>query len=172
MVRVGGLITEDDVLIILSLLMRTLHFLASEAPNTRFVCKRVKLRTPYNEKMGVGQRLLWRRFPSKDQASEDGRTWDLPKCGLIEDALVSSQNYMTRTCTASQIHGVGTGTNVGGGLGPEIFPFRPYIPCTTQQRTRPIRVPFARRHGVRHGGGHLSWVCTRVIKTPIPKGRP
>ena len=94
MVRVGRLITEDDVLIILSLLMRTLHFLASEAPNTRFVCKRVKLRTPYNEKMGVGQRLLWRRFPSKDQASEDGRTWDLPKCGLIEDALVSSQNFM------------------------------------------------------------------------------
>ena len=62
----------DHRMIILSLPMRTFHLLASQAPNTCFVCKRIKLRTPYNEKRGVGQRLLWRWFPSKDQASEDG----------------------------------------------------------------------------------------------------
>jgi len=87
MVRVGEPITEDDFL---SLPMPTLHLLASETPNTGFVCKRIQLRTPYNEKGGVGQRLLW-RFPSKDQASEDRRTWDLSKCGLIEDMIVSSR---------------------------------------------------------------------------------
>ena len=35
-VRVGELITEDDLLINLSLPMPTLHFLASEAPNTAY----------------------------------------------------------------------------------------------------------------------------------------
>ena len=43
MVQVGEPTTEDDFLIDISLPMRTLHLLASEAPNTCFVSKLIKV---------------------------------------------------------------------------------------------------------------------------------
>ena len=46
----------------------------------------------------------------------------------------------------------------GGGLGPEIFSIRFCIPCTIEDST--YKGSAVLGHGVRHGGRHLSWVCT------------
>jgi hypothetical protein len=72
----------------------------------------------------VGQRLLWRLSPSKDQASEDGRTWDLPKCGLIEDGGRLITEFMIQDLHRLPESWCGDrrGPTRAGGLGPlEIF---------------------------------------------------